>query len=173
MFDRKDKKIQIAKPNESQTTIISQGIFIDGHSFKGIGTVRIDGVYIGEMFVDGHIVVGQTGEIKGNVTANSMLVAGTVIGNIICKDEVHFTETSVIEGDIQTTSIVIDHGAGINGKLTTRKKPINEPIILDDAVKSISASPRRTGGEQPEERRRTGQEQQPAQAQGERINFMR
>ena len=152
MFDRERKKNQLTKTNESQTTIISQGIFIDGHTFKGIGTVRIDGVYLGEMFVDGHIIIGQTGEVKGNVTTNSMLVAGTIIGNIICKDEVHVTETAMIEGDIQTAAIVIDHGAGMSGNLQTRKKPINDPISLDEAVKNISAVPRKS--ENGEERRK-------------------
>lgn len=138
IFEANDKKKnQLVKTGESSTTIIGQGIFIEGQTFKGIGTVRVDGVYLGEMFVDGHIVVGQTGEIRGNITANTMVVAGTVTGNIVCREELHVTETAVIEGDIQTNSVIVDQGAGMNGTISTRRKTLIEPINLDDAVKNM------------------------------------
>lgn len=140
MFDVGDrKKNQLAKANETTTTIIGQGIFIEGQTFRGIGTVRIDGVYLGEMFVDGHVIIGQSGEIRGNITANTMTIAGTVTGNIICKEELHITETAMVEGDLQTNIILVDQGAGINGSLSTGRKTLAEPINLDDALKNINS----------------------------------
>ena len=139
MFDNDKKKNQIVKANETTTTVIGQGIFIEGQTFKGTGTVRIDGVYMGEMFVDGHIVVSQTGEIRGNITTNTMILAGTVTGNITCREELHITDTAVTEGEIHTNSIIVDQGAGISGTINTRRKTLVEPISLDDAVKNLNS----------------------------------
>ena len=129
------QKVLSTKSQETETTVISQGIFIEGNTFKGHGTVRIDGVFVGEMSVEGHIIVGKTGKIDGNIKADTMLVAGKVTGNIDCKSEVHFAETAQTLGDIKTGTIVIDQGAEINGAIFTNKKVIGEPINLEKTIK--------------------------------------
>ena len=73
--------------------------FLDvGTSFEGkvsfSGTVRMDGHFKGEGVAEGTLVVGETGTVEADLTVRSLIIRGSVIGNIIAKERVHRVDVS-------------------------------------------------------------------------------
>lgn len=107
----------------------------EGSSFEGkfyiSGSLRIDGKFEGEIKTDDELVVGETGKVKTNISAKSVVIAGTVIGNIKADDEVKLLETAKVLGDIETPYLSIQRGVIAQGHLTItggQKKDVQKMI---------------------------------------------
>ena len=104
------------------SAFIDQGSEFEGKlSFKD--TVRIDGCFRGEITSQNTLVVGETGEIMATVRSCSVIVSGTVTGNIFASQRLVLHKTARVEGDIEANSIAIEEGAVLNGKLTMSGMP--------------------------------------------------
>ncbi|MBS1107172.1 MAG: hypothetical protein H6Q91_2674 [Deltaproteobacteria bacterium] len=107
-------------PNLS--AFIDQGSEFEGKlSFKD--TVRIDGCFRGEITSQNTLIVGETGEIMATVRSRSVIVSGTVTGNIFASERLVLHKTARVEGDIEAGSIAIEEGATLNGKITMSGMP--------------------------------------------------
>lgn len=108
--------------SQAASTILAEGVIIESAIFKGIGTVRIDGKYTGEMQIDGNVIIGEKGIIHGNIKSSGIFVAGSVEGNITTDTEIHFTPSAKVTGNLSSQSIVIDEGASFNGNVSMTNK---------------------------------------------------
>jgi len=97
------------------STIIGLGFTITG-GLKGKAVVRIDGTVIGNVNVEGGIVLGEKGMIKGDIQTASAIIYGTVNGNVKSQN-LEIKKTGKVNGDIKTEAIEIEMGAQYNGKL--------------------------------------------------------
>jgi cytoskeletal protein CcmA (bactofilin family) len=96
------------------SAFIDQGSEFEGKlSFKD--TVRIDGRFKGEISSDNTLIVGETGEIEATIHSHSVVVSGTVIGDIFASERVVLHKTASVEGNLETPSLMIEDGAAING----------------------------------------------------------
>ena len=111
MFFRQ-KKMALHK---NMDTIIGEGIVFENALLKGEGVIRIDGKYTGVIDIKGHIILGETGLVNGDIRADSALFAGRFQGNIYIEETLHMTETTVMNGKIETGKLIIDEGAVLNG----------------------------------------------------------
>lgn len=114
------------------STIIGKDVVVDG-DFTAAGSVRMDGVVEGNIKVGGHLLVGVSGKIHGDVEASSVAIGGEVTGNITAPEKTELTCTARVIGDIKTNVIVIDEKAIFQGKcdmnqeeLKPRKRPLKE-----------------------------------------------
>lgn len=96
------------------TTIIGKGAECNG-DFSAEGSVRIDGTINGDVKVSGTLIVGATGSINGDVTAQSTVVGGEIIGDVSVTDKTELTSTAKVIGNISTVLIVIDENAIFQG----------------------------------------------------------
>lgn len=82
------------------------------------GNVVIHGmVEKGEVKIDGHLTVGESAQIRGNIHADSVTVLGSVEGNITGDNEVVIGSTGHLKGDVQVGSeFVIERGGVFLGK---------------------------------------------------------
>ena len=103
----------------------------EGSSFEGkfyiSGSLRIDGKFEGEIRTDEELVVGETGRVKTNIEAKSVVVAGTVIGNITARDEIKLLETAKVLGDIVAPAISIQRGVILQGSMKISGGAKKEP----------------------------------------------
>lgn len=94
----------------------------EGSSFEGkfyiSGSLRIDGKFEGDIKTDEELFVGEHGKVKTNINAKTVVVAGTVIGNITAKREVTLLESAKILGDIETPVLIIQKGVIAQGSVT-------------------------------------------------------
>ena len=91
-FGRKDSSADVtgSKAHASEgagkgfsnlTAFIDQGSEFEGKlSFKD--TVRIDGRFMGEISSENTLVVGETGEIEAQIDSPTVVISGTVFGDV-------------------------------------------------------------------------------------------
>jgi len=96
------------------TTLLGKGSEFEGKlSFEG--TVRVDGKLTGEIFTDDVLIVGEGAEVNAEVTVGSIVIQGTVRGNITAKRSVEVHSPGRVRGNINTPSLFIEKGVFFDG----------------------------------------------------------
>ncbi len=118
-----------SKKTESPQEVMT--FFGKGTHFKGVltfeGIARIDGEIEGEIITQGTLVVGETGIIKAEITAGTVVVGGRVTGNIHAHQKIQLLPNSVVSGSLTTHSVIIEDGALLNG--ICEMQHIEEPVF--------------------------------------------
>ncbi len=123
----------MASKDDSNNSTIGEGSTFEG-KFYISGSLRIDGKFEGEIKTDEELVVGQTGKVKTNINAKTVVVAGIVIGNIVAEKEVTLLETAKVSGDIETPILTIQRGVITQGHITiTSGQKTNIKKLIDDS----------------------------------------
>lgn len=103
--------------NRDEVTNISQGVIIDG-KVTSSGSIRIDGRVNGDVVATGTIIVGESGEITGEVAADIINMGGKVSGTLKAKEKITLENKSNLKGDLITKVLVVEAGAIFDGKST-------------------------------------------------------
>lgn len=83
-------------------------------SFKGM--LRVDGHLSGKIHSDeGTLIVSTNGLIDANIEVAVAQIQGTVNGDIIATKRIELGRVAKVTGNIQTPSLVIEHGAMFEG----------------------------------------------------------
>ncbi len=102
------------------SAFIDQGSEFEGKlSFKD--TVRIDGRFQGEIASENTLIVGESGQIEATIRSNTVVVSGTVVGDIVAGRQVVLHKTARVDGNLETPSLVVEEGAVFNGGLTMKR----------------------------------------------------
>jgi len=92
---------------------------INGTDIKGDinskGDVRFDGKLTGNLSTSGKIIIGQSGNIRGEIKCKNADVSGKIEGKIIVTEQLTLKTTSLINGDIVTNKLAIEPGAKFTG----------------------------------------------------------
>jgi cytoskeletal protein CcmA (bactofilin family) len=87
----------------------------DGSEFDGkytcTGTVVIEGKLRGEIVSTGLLVIGEHGEVHAEIQAETLVVRGVLVGEVVASERVELTATARVTGDIETPLMVMEHGA--------------------------------------------------------------
>lgn len=78
-------------------------------------TFRVDGRFEGQIHSSGRLVVGESGEIEGEVHVAHVHVAGTIRGTVADAEKVEIVAGGKIYGEIRTRSLIIADGAVLEG----------------------------------------------------------
>jgi len=132
---KKDTPAFVPDVTESQiTSVIGAGINWLG-DLRGRGGVRIEGTITGEIAISGLIVVGESGKVEcQNLKADTVIVAGTVKGNITCQ-KLEIRASGKVWGDVVTMSFSSEDGAFYRGqmRMEERIEPV-EAVEINQAV---------------------------------------
>ena len=107
----------MGKNNEmpAQTiNLIGAGTSIEGE-IKSNGDVRIDGTITGSVASKAKVVLGNTGNVEGDVHCQSADISGTIKGKLIVSEMLFLKSTAKITGDITTSKLVVEAGASFTG----------------------------------------------------------
>lgn len=94
--------------------IIGPDLVVHGR-LGGKSDLRIDGVFDGELDVDGAIVVGPDGSVTAPVQVGSLEVEGEVRGDVVASDAVAVRPGGRLLGDVRARRISIDDGGSLQG----------------------------------------------------------
>jgi len=119
MFGKKNAAPQVDVPG----TVIGKGITLEAALLTGKESVRIDGVFLGDVDLEGSLILGETGSIEGSIHAKYIIVAGTVNGSIECDTTLHVSPTARVNGGIKTNTIIVDEGGKLNGRYQVGEIP--------------------------------------------------
>ena len=121
-----------AKYDKNSNTVIGTGIVLEAAMLKGGGIVRIDGKYTGTIDIEGHLVLGESGVLDGEVRADSALFAGAYQGYLRINETLHITSTAVLSGRIEAGTLIVDDGAVFKGDCTvTSLGVLQDPAEAD------------------------------------------
>ena len=79
--------------------------------------MTVDGYIEGLVRLDGELTVGETGIIRGPISAPSIIVAGRVIGDIACSGLVELRASAHVFGNIMAGRISVSPGARHQGNV--------------------------------------------------------
>ena len=114
-----------------EVTIISSSVIIEG-KLTSNGNVRIDGIVKGNVEAKGNLTVGESGNIQGDLLADSVTVGGKVEGVVNAKDKVTLENKAFLKGDLITKILVVEAGAIFEGRssMGESKRP-DKPASLN------------------------------------------
>jgi cytoskeletal protein CcmA (bactofilin family) len=95
-------------------SIISSGMKITG-DLECAGVVKVDGRIDGSVTGARQVLLGRGGVVHGNVIADEVVIGGVVDGAILAAERLELQGTAIVNGDIETKSIIVLEGARING----------------------------------------------------------
>ncbi len=107
---------------ETVTTLIAEEVTIKGElSFAT--SLRIDGIFEGELLSEGTLIVGPTGFVKANINLQEAFISGTVEGDITVKERLVLRGTASVTGNITAPIISVDEGVSIVGQMRIAAAP--------------------------------------------------
>jgi cytoskeletal protein CcmA (bactofilin family) len=102
--------------------------FVDrGSHLKGElqfeNSFRVEGKVEGTVSSHGNLIVGEGGEVEGEIRAGEVFVAGTVHGTIYAERKVQIAPGGRVTADLFTPALVVENGAVFDGKCTMKNGP--------------------------------------------------
>ncbi|MDD5243903.1 MAG: polymer-forming cytoskeletal protein [Syntrophorhabdaceae bacterium] len=105
------------------TTVVADDLEIRG-TIKFKTSVMLKGVFEGEIFSEGLLVVGPTAKVTATISTKTLVSHGEITGNVTATEQVTLKNTSLHNGDVSTPNIIIENGAVFNGSCAMRAKDI-------------------------------------------------
>ncbi len=126
---KEDEKNLVPKVS-SPPSLLSTGLTVTGNLHSD-GEIQIDGRVEGSIHSD-VLIVGETAQVKGEITAESVRVHGHVTGQIKATS-VSLAKTAQVLGDILHGNLAIEQGAFLEGhcrRVESDKKSGEDTINL-------------------------------------------
>jgi len=119
MFRRSDREeeAEMAKATGGGelNAILGQGSEFEGKlTFQG--TVRIDGRFQGEIFSKDVLVIGESAEVRAEISVGTVVINGKVWGNVRATDSVQLHAPGQLRGNMFTPALTIDQGVVFEGQ---------------------------------------------------------
>jgi cytoskeletal protein CcmA (bactofilin family) len=129
LMRKEDVAAQAAAIAVGQThTILGPEATFDGKlSFQG--AVRIDGKFSGEIVTEDVLVVGESAEVIATISVGSLILNGTLRGNVRAKKAVELHAPARLYGDIETPQLVIHSGVMFQGNCKMENLGKDRPDI--------------------------------------------
>ncbi len=94
--------------------LLGRGSEFDGKlTFEG--KVQIDGKFTGEITSAGTLIIGEGAKVKAEITVDTVIIHGDVVGNIRASGAVELMSTARLRGNLQTAGLVVERGAVFDG----------------------------------------------------------
>ncbi len=101
-------------PTGQITALLDKGASFEGRlTFEG--TVRIGGVFKGEVFTRDTLVIDPGANVEAQIEADSVIICGFVKGNIFARQSVIMHPPARFTGTVTTPSLRIDEGVVFEG----------------------------------------------------------
>ncbi len=82
------------------------------------GDIRIDGKLIGNLSCRAKVIIGEQGQVEGDIECEHALVEGKYTGNILVRDLLTIKDTARMSGSIRACKMAVGSGSMIDGRCT-------------------------------------------------------
>ena len=122
----------------NQNTAANKGLGFLGEDLYVEGTIHslkkmvVSGTVDGSIFCDKEIVISETGQVKGKIEGNIVLVAGKINGDLLVHERLEVNLTANIKGEVQVPSgkLLIQEGAKLDAQcIILNKKPSGKKVL--------------------------------------------
>ena len=105
---------------------------------RGREDFEVDGTIEGSIDLRDHVLtVGVSGTVKADITAKSVVVLGTVRGNVRAIERIELRENGSIDGDIVAPRVAMAEGSHFRGSIDMKG---SAPTVEARPVKSVKAA---------------------------------
>jgi len=111
MFGKRKNETEIRR--EALNTLIGAGTLVEG-TLKAEKSVRIDGLFQGELFCSGNLRINSSSEVNAQIEGMDIYINGTVCGTV-SGERVELDRQACLIGDLYTGTLVIAEGALFQG----------------------------------------------------------
>ncbi len=108
-------RMPLSSVNNAES-VLAAGLTIEG-KIEGTGNFRVVGRFKGTVKVNGELTIEPGAFIEGDITADSVLVAGDVRGQIAAASRVEFKDSGTLIGDVKASSVIVSAGSKMRGKM--------------------------------------------------------
>ncbi|MEM7282409.1 MAG: polymer-forming cytoskeletal protein [Pseudomonadota bacterium] len=115
MAERKTRRFLDSSPS-AETTLLSSSMRFTG-DFHGDGDFIVTGIVEGNCQVNGTLTLTVQGKWIGTIQARQMIIAGTVVGNVLSSGQLEIASSANIQGDVSGATIAVAQGAVIEGTM--------------------------------------------------------
>ncbi len=109
------KNTPFESARSEETTIIIKGVKIEG-KITSSGNIRVDGEILGDITSQSNVIVGENGQVNGQINADVITIGGKVSGSIRAKEKLVIDSKGNLKGDIFTKILIVEAGAKFDGK---------------------------------------------------------
>ena len=128
-------------------TNISSSTKIRG-AIEGNDDLLVEGHVIGNIRIDGHLEIAQTGRIEGDIEAMSVSVQGELLGNTMAAGKVTVDKSGRVKGNISAKTFGLADGGMISGTVET--SAVTTKRASKATTSKASASPSPESSDEPE-----------------------
>lgn len=112
LFKREEDFVS-TRPGDIHTLLGKGSEFSGKLTFEG--QVRIDGKFNGEISTKDTIVIGDGARVEATISAGTVIIHGTVVGNVTAAQIIELKQPGRVKGDLTTPALTIERGATYDG----------------------------------------------------------
>ena len=106
--------IEVPVTHAVVTAVIDQGCEFEG-KLCFYGTVRIGGVFRGEIYTPDVLVISEGARVEAQIDAGAIIISGEVQGTLHARHRVEIHKPAIFRGEILTPSLSVDEGVIFEG----------------------------------------------------------
>jgi cytoskeletal protein CcmA (bactofilin family) len=111
----KREEAPVAAVSSDLNALLGRGSEFDGKlTFEG--TVRIDGRFTGTIVTADTLVVGEGAHVSAEITCGTIIVHGSVTGNVKASVAVELHQPARMNGNLETPALMVAKGVSFNGQ---------------------------------------------------------
>lgn len=132
----------LKKNNETDglmNTIIGQDTVING-TLDIKGALRVDGTVKGKIICSDCVTVGSTGIVEAEIEADTAIIAGKMMGNVVTSEKIELQAKCEMEGDLRTKSLVIEQGAVFCGACNMKDTRPNLGFLAPEETETVEST---------------------------------
>ena len=95
-------------------SLLAAGTIISG-DIQSVGDLRLDGKMDGNLVCQGKVILGNAAVLMGNLQCAVAEISGMVTGDVEAIEQLILRGQSKIEGNIRTSSLIVEPGSHFNG----------------------------------------------------------
>ena len=139
-FGAKSDSPSIREVSADLNAFLGKGCEYDGKlTFEG--SVRIDGQFAGEIFSNDILLVGEGALVKAEIDVGTIIISGTVEGNITAKKMVELKAPAFVRGTITTPALMMEQGVILEGAVKMEEKAGKKAGASASAPKPATSTP--------------------------------
>lgn len=112
MFKKQDEQENFKEVE----TIIGPSVKVKGN-FHGQGNIVVEGILEGSLKTSRSVFIGDKAKISASISAKEARIGGEINGNIKLSGYLEIVSSAKVFGDVECSSISVERGAIINGKI--------------------------------------------------------
>jgi len=120
-----------ATPDPVAINLIGSGSEVEG-TLRSSTDVRVNGKILGDLIVQGKVIIADKGSVEGTVTAKNADIAGTIRGSLTIEERLVLKSTAKIDAAIRTGRLVVEEGAQFEGSCSMGRLDPARGVLMGD-----------------------------------------